>query len=122
MDFEDLLQPEVAVGAAIAAAIFSPRIRGLLRQGVVYTLAGGLIAGDAVTSVAKGVGQGAQKAASSASSAASNATSGKPTARRVPVATDGAQDTTTATEDNTVDGTILDDTETTAPEDAGRQM
>jgi hypothetical protein len=62
MDVEDLLEPEVAVGAAIAAAIFSPKVRGLLRRGAVYGLAGALVAGDAVTAAAKGVGTSVRQA------------------------------------------------------------
>ncbi|GHO90394.1 hypothetical protein KSF_004420 [Reticulibacter mediterranei] len=61
MDLEDFLQPEVAVTAAVAAAIFSPRGRSWLRKGLVYATAGAFIAGDAMTSVARNIGQGAQR-------------------------------------------------------------
>ncbi len=115
MDFEDLLQPEVAVGAAVAAALFSPRVRGLLRRGVVYTVAGALVAGDAVTSLARGVGEGVQKAGTAASSAANSA------GRRVPVATDGqtATDAHSASSDNTVEGTAVEETDTSSTNEAG---
>jgi hypothetical protein len=62
MDLDDYLQPEVAVTAAVAAAVFSPRVRGLLRRGVVYGLAGALRAGDAVTSFSRSIGRGMQEA------------------------------------------------------------
>jgi hypothetical protein len=67
MDFEDLLEPEVAVGAAIGAALFSPRVRGLLRKGAVYGLAGALLAGDAAVAAAKGLGEGLRQASAAAS-------------------------------------------------------
>ena len=62
MDLEDYVQPEIAVTAAVAAAVFSPRTRGLLRRGVVYGLAGVLKAGDAVTSFSRSIGRGLQEA------------------------------------------------------------
>ena len=62
MDFEDFLEPEIAITATVAAALFSPRGRHWLRQGLVYGTAGVLMAGDAVTSFVRSVGQGAQRA------------------------------------------------------------
>jgi len=62
MEFDDFLQPEVAVTAAVAAVVFSPPARRLLRRGVVYGLAGGLMAGDAITSFARSIGRGVQEA------------------------------------------------------------
>ena len=50
-------------------------MRRVVRGGVVYGLAGALIAGDAVTSLARGVGRGAQQAASSAGGAVQEAAS-----------------------------------------------
>ena len=64
MDFEDFLEPEVGIAAAVVAAIASPQVRNVLRRGAVYGLTGVLLAGDAVSSFAKGVGQGAQNVAS----------------------------------------------------------
>jgi hypothetical protein len=61
MEPEDFLQPEVAVTAVVAAAIFSPRARKVLRKGLVYATAGALMAGDAISSFAKNVSQGAQQ-------------------------------------------------------------
>lgn len=77
MEFEDFLEPEVGIAAAVVAAIASPKVRGWLRRGAVYGVAGVLAAGDVVTSFAKGVGQGAQNAAGAA-------------AQRVPVQTNSA--------------------------------
>lgn len=62
MDFEEYLQPEVGVVAAVTAALFSPRIRRLLRRGIVYSTAGVLMVGDTATSFAKNIGRGAQRA------------------------------------------------------------
>jgi hypothetical protein len=63
MAVDDYLEPEVAVAAAATAALFSPRVRGVLRRGLVYGTAGVMTAGDAVVSVAKGAGKGVQRAA-----------------------------------------------------------
>jgi hypothetical protein len=65
MALDDYLGSEVAVAVAATAAVVSPRVRGVLRSGAVYGLAGALIAGDAVASVARG----AQRAAGRARSA-----------------------------------------------------
>jgi hypothetical protein len=73
MALDDFLESEVAVAAAVAAAVFSPRVRGVLRKGAVYGVAGVLVAGDAVGSFARGVGRGAQNAASTTADAAGNA-------------------------------------------------
>ncbi len=62
MEFDDFLQPEVAVTAAVTAVVFSPPARKLLRRGVVYGLAGALMAGDAITSFARNIGRGVQEA------------------------------------------------------------
>jgi hypothetical protein len=67
MDLEDFVEPEVAVAAAVAAAIFSPRARNVMRKGLVYGMAGVLVAGDAVTSFAKSIGRGVQQATHEAS-------------------------------------------------------
>lgn len=73
MALDDFLESEVAIAAAAAAAIFSPRVRGALRKGAVYGVAGALVAGDAMGSFARGVGRGAQNAASTAADTAGNA-------------------------------------------------
>src|SRR5690348_8914076 len=70
MAVEDFLEPEVAVTAAVTAVVFSPKGRKLLRRGAVYGLAGLLMAGDALSSLARGVGEGAQRVGASATQAA----------------------------------------------------
>lgn len=75
MGLDDFLESEVAVAVAATAAVLSPRVRGLVRSGAVYGLAGALIAGGAVSSVARGVGRGAQQAATSAGGVAQGAAS-----------------------------------------------
>jgi hypothetical protein len=70
MALDDFIDSEVAVAVAATAAIMSPRVRGVLRKGAVYGLAGLLTAGDAIGTFARGVGRGAQQAASSTTSAA----------------------------------------------------
>lgn len=64
MEFEDFLQPEVGVTAAVVAAVASPQVRRIARRGAVLGLAGALMAGDIVTSFARGLTHGAQHAAS----------------------------------------------------------
>jgi hypothetical protein len=49
------------VGAAAASAVNSPPIRQGVRKGVVYSLAGLLVAYDHASSLAKGVVQGARQ-------------------------------------------------------------
>ena len=73
MALEDFTDPEVAIVAAVAAAVFSPKVRGWLRRGAVYSMAGILVAGDAISSVARGVGQSVQQAGTTASNSAQNA-------------------------------------------------
>lgn len=55
MDPEDYLEPEIAVTAAVTAALFSPRVRKFIRRGLVYGTAGVLMAGDTITSFARSV-------------------------------------------------------------------
>src|SRR5579884_1503302 len=62
MALEDFMEPEVAV----TAAVFSPGARKIIRRGLVYGIAGVLIAGDAIASVARNVGQGVQQAGAAA--------------------------------------------------------
>jgi hypothetical protein len=66
MDLEDFLETEVAAAVAATAVIFSPRVRKVLRRGLVYTVAGGLIVGEVATSAARGVGRGVQQGMTSA--------------------------------------------------------
>lgn len=62
MEPGDFVEPEIAVTAAVTAALLSPRARKVMRKGLVYGMAGILTAGDTLASFAKGVGQGMQKA------------------------------------------------------------
>lgn len=62
MEFEDFVEPEVAVTAAVAAAVFSPRARKVMRKGLVYGMAGLLATGDAVTAFTRNIGRGMQQA------------------------------------------------------------
>ena len=63
MAVEDFMEPEVGVAVAITAVVASPQVRNVLRRGAVYGLAGLLMAGDAVSSLAQGVKRGVQQAA-----------------------------------------------------------
>ncbi len=63
MAVEDFLEPEVGVAVVVTSAIASPKVRAVLRRGAVYGLAGVLMAGDAVSSVARGMRRGAGQAA-----------------------------------------------------------
>ena len=58
MAAEDFMESEVALAAAATAAIFSPRVRDVMRKGAVYGVAGVLTAGRAVTGVARGAADG----------------------------------------------------------------
>ena len=62
MALEDYMEPEVGVAVALTAAVASPQVRGVLRRGAVYGLAGLLLAGDAISSLAQGVRRGVQTA------------------------------------------------------------
>lgn len=66
MAFEDYLEPEIAVTAAVTAALFSPRARRVFRRGAVYGLAGVLAAGDTIASLSRNVGHGIQEASTAA--------------------------------------------------------
>ena len=69
----DGAQATVAAVVAVTAAIFSPRLRGLLRRGTVQGVAGVLIAGDALASFARGVSRGIQGSTDSAAKPAESA-------------------------------------------------
>ena len=57
MAIEDYIEPEVAVAVAVTAAICSPQVRGILRKGAVYGLAGLMMASDAVAGFAASFGR-----------------------------------------------------------------
>jgi hypothetical protein len=67
MALDDFLDPEVAVAVAVTAAVASPPVRKVLRRGLVYGLAGLLVAGDKITGAARQIAQSAQQTAASAS-------------------------------------------------------
>lgn len=68
MDFDDFFDEDVVIGAAAAAAVTaalaSPQVRSTLRKGLVYGLAGLLVAKDRVTAMAQEVATGARESAS----------------------------------------------------------
>ncbi len=66
MALEDYMEPEIAVTAAVTAAVFSPRGRRVIRRGAVYGLAGVLAAGDAISSFSRSVRHGIQEASTAA--------------------------------------------------------
>ncbi len=73
MALDDYLESEVAIAVAATAAVLSPRVRGVLRKGAVYGLAGALVAGDAMGSFVRGIGRGVQQTATTATDAAADA-------------------------------------------------
>ena len=80
MALEDFLDSEVAVAVAATAALASPRVRGVLRRGAVYGVAGLLTASDMISSFARGAARGAQQTASSATTRVQDATQQAPAA------------------------------------------
>jgi hypothetical protein len=74
MAAKDYLDSEVAVAVAVTAAVFSPRVRGVLRRGAVYGVAGALMAGDAISAAAQKAVFAAQQAADSAPNAVEDTT------------------------------------------------
>ena len=73
MALDDFMDTEVAVAAAATAAVFSPRVRGVLRRGAVLGLAGALMAGDTLATFTPGVARGAQQTAASTATAVQEA-------------------------------------------------
>ncbi len=61
MALDDFIEPEVGIAVAVTAAVASPRVRKVIRQGLVYGLAGLLIAGDKLKAAASGVAQKARQ-------------------------------------------------------------
>ncbi len=55
MAVEDYLDSHVAIAVAATAAVLSPRVRKVLRRGAVYGVTGVLLAGDAISGVARDV-------------------------------------------------------------------
>jgi hypothetical protein len=69
LDIESYAEPEVAVAAVVVAAAVSPPVRRSLRKGLVYGLAGLLVAGDKVAAAASGVAGGVRRAVGSGNGA-----------------------------------------------------
>jgi hypothetical protein len=53
MALDDFIEPEVGIAVAVTAAVSSPKVRGAIRKGLVYGVAGVLMAGDAIAAVAR---------------------------------------------------------------------
>ncbi|HSH82808.1 MAG TPA: hypothetical protein VLA19_30110 [Herpetosiphonaceae bacterium] len=66
MAVEDFLESEVAVAVAVTAAVLSPRVRGVLRRGLVYGVAGVLKAGDVLSSTVQSAAAAAAQQAAGA--------------------------------------------------------
>jgi hypothetical protein len=62
MALDDFIEPEVAIAVAVTAAVASPPVRKVLRRGLVYGLAGLMVAGDKISSAAKDIAHKAQEA------------------------------------------------------------
>jgi uncharacterized protein (DUF1786 family) len=73
MALDDFMQTEVAVATAATVAVFSPRVRAMLRRGAVLGLAGAMMAGDALATFTRGVARGAQQTAASTATAVQDA-------------------------------------------------
>lgn len=69
MALDDFIEPEIAIAVAVTAAVASPPVRKVLRRGLVYGLAGLLVASDKITDTARQIVEGAQHAAAPASEA-----------------------------------------------------
>jgi len=131
MALDDYVESEVALAAAVAAAVFSPRVRGVLRKGAVYGVAGVLVAGDAVGAFARGVGRGAQNAASATADAAGTAVDATTTAvgsaagattDAVTNATGAASDTTASVVSATAEGGDTTNATPATPEAAADEL
>jgi hypothetical protein len=83
MALDDYLEPEVAIAVAVTAAVASPPVRKVLRRGLVYGLAGLLVAGDKITAAAKEIAHSAQQTATPASNTAQETNQATPPPRVV---------------------------------------
>ena len=93
MELDDFLETEVGLAVAATAALFSPRVRKVIRRGAVYGVAGALMAGDAITGFARGVGRGAQQVAASTNGATTEAAQAAPSRRATQGAARKAEET-----------------------------
>ncbi len=69
MALDDFLEPEVLIAVAVTAAVSAPPVRKVLRRGLIYGLAGLLIAGDKIAGTAREIAQGAQETVAPTSNA-----------------------------------------------------
>ncbi|HZU36043.1 MAG TPA: hypothetical protein VFA18_09050 [Gemmataceae bacterium] len=53
MDLDDFIEPEVAIAVAVTAAVATPPVRKALRKGAVYGLAGLMVLGDRLSTMAR---------------------------------------------------------------------
>ncbi len=87
MEPEDLMTPEVAAAVAVTAVVASPQVRGLLRRGAVYSVAGVLMAGDGIAALTKGIGRGTEAATERIAAGQARGNRKQAPAKRVPVET-----------------------------------
>ena len=83
MALDDYLEPEVAIAVAVTAAVASPPVRKVLRRGLVFGLAGLMVAGDKIAGTAREIARSAQQAAAPAGSAGQEAEQASPPPRVV---------------------------------------
>jgi uncharacterized membrane protein len=82
---------ELLIGAAVGAGLASPGVRKMVRKGVVYGLAGGLIAYDKVSGIAANIKNAArtemaEKEAPKKTASEGNTTNGEPAPASKPAA------------------------------------
>jgi hypothetical protein len=77
-----ILEREVGAAVLATAAVLSPRVRNVARQGVVYGLAGAMKAGDVVLATARGAAHGVQEGVTGQDDGAAG--DGAPTAEQPP--------------------------------------
>ncbi len=83
MALDDYLEPEVAIAVAVTAAVASPPVRKVLRRGLVYGLAGLMMAGDKIAATAREIAHNAQQTAAPAGPAAPETVPASPPPRVV---------------------------------------
>lgn len=83
MALDDYLEPEVAIAVAVTAAVASPPVRKVLRRGLVYGLAGLMVAGDKIAGTAREIARSAQQTAAPAGAAPHDTEQAPPPSRVV---------------------------------------
>jgi len=114
MAIEDYLDPEVGVAVAVSAVVFSPPVRRMARRGAVYGLAGIMMAGDALASLAGGIGRGVRQVAPAM--AAGGASGAEPAAGAVSGATSVPLEASTSGKQATTPETPATGTHATPPQ------